>query len=185
MTWRTYLPSHDIPLWWHACGVMLSITLFLINRRSRSAHITVICLTRLPGVILHELAHYLVGTLLQADPTRFNLIPERRIDGRWTLGSVTFRKVNAFNAVPIAFAPLGLLLVACSLYRFWFDWFSLSLSHTLFLYATLFLLVSNALPSRQDVKVACNWKSILLYGSASGFIFFYLDLQHLVHFLKD
>jgi len=171
MTWRTFLPSFDIPLWWHACGVMLVITLFLINRRSRSAHITVVCLTRLPGVILHELAHFLVGTLLQAEPTRFNLIPERRYDGRWTLGSVAFRRVTAFNAVPIAFAPLGLLPIAYWLYRSWFNWLSTSLSHALFLYATLFLLVANALPSRQDVRVAGNWKSILLYGSVSGFIF--------------
>lgn len=139
----------------------------LINRSTRSANIIVVCIFRLPGVVLHELAHLLIGTLLRGEPGSFNLIPDRRCDGSWTLGSVTFRRVTAFNAVPIAFAPLGLLPVAYGLYCVWFDWLPLSLPNVLLLYAAVFLLTSNALPSRQDVRVACNWKSLLLYGSVS------------------
>lgn len=159
-----------MPLWWHACGIMLVMSLFLILRSSRSSSIIVVCLTRLPGVILHELAHFLIGILLRAEPTRFTLIPERRCDGSWTLGSVAFRRVTAFNAVPIAFAPLGLIPFACFLYLSWFSWLPLSLPNTLLLYGAVFLLFANALPSRHDVSVACNWKSILLYGSVSGLL---------------
>lgn len=157
--------THDIPIWWHVCGIVLVITMFLLNRIARSANICVVCITRLPGVVLHELAHLLTGILFRADPASFNLIPQRRSDGRWTLGSVAFRRVTAFNAVPIAFAPLGLLPLAYYGYRHWFNWLPATLANTLFLYAALFLLAYNALPSRQDVRVACNWKSILLYGS--------------------
>jgi hypothetical protein len=158
----------DIPAWWHACGIVLVLAMFLLNRSTRSANILVVCIIRLPGVVLHELAHLLTGILLRAQPAGFSLIPQRRGDGRWTLGSVAFRRVTAFNAVPIAFAPLGLVPLAYYAYRCWFDWLPVTFANTLFLYAAVFLLVCNALPSRQDLRVACNWKSVLLYGSISG-----------------
>lgn len=160
--------NHHIPAWWHACGAMLVTALFLLYRRAGAANILVVCITRLPGVVLHELAHLLAGILLRAEPSGFSLIPRRRGDGRWTLGSVSFRRVTPFNAVPIAFAPLGLLPLAYYVHRSWFTWLPPTLANALYLYATLFLLVCNALPSRQDVRVAGNWKSLLLYGSACG-----------------
>jgi len=162
------LPMVDIPAWWHACGIILVVTMFLLNRSARASNIIVVCITQLPGVVLHELAHFLIGILFRAEPSSFSLIPIRRDVGRWTLGSVTFRRVTAFNAVPIAFAPLGLIPFAYHVYRYWFTWLPLTLPNTLLLYATLFLLAYNALPSLQDVRVACNWKSIFLYGSVSG-----------------
>ena len=149
---------------------MLVITMYLVNRGTRSANILVVCITRLPGVFLHELSHLLTGILLQADPVNFSLIPQRRADGRWTLGSVAFRRVNAFNAVPVAFAPIGLVPLAYYLYSFWFNWLPVTLENTLLLYAALFILICNALPSSQDVRIACNCKSLLLYGGVSGVI---------------
>ncbi len=172
MTWEKYLPTYAIPVWWHAGGITLVITLFLLNKSARNSNIIVVCITQLPGVTLHELAHFLIGILFRADPTSFNLIPERRSDGRWTLGSVAFRRVTGFNAVPIAFAPLSLIPLAYFSYRYWFSWLPLTFTNTLLLYATLFLLIYNALPSRQDVRVACNWRSVLLYGSVGGLIWY-------------
>jgi len=163
-----------IPVWWHACGIVLVLAMFLVNRSARSSNILVVCITRLPGVFLHELAHLLAGVLLRAQPAGFSLIPQRR-GGGWTLGSVVFRRVTAFNAVPIAFAPFGLVPLAYYLYRHWFGWLPVTLANTLYLYTAVFLLVSNALPSRQDVRVAGNWKSVLLYGSvggAAGYVWF-------------
>lgn len=168
--------TDTLPLWWQACVILLIISLLLLHRWSRSAGIVMICLTRLPGVVLHELAHLLAGILLRAQPTGFSLIPRRRPDGRWTLGSVSFRRVTAANAVPIALAPLGLIPLAWGLYRCWFDWRPVSLANTLLLYTTLFLLVGNALPSGQDLRVACNGKSLLLYGCV-GTLLGYLWLQ--------
>jgi hypothetical protein len=156
-----------LPLWWHGCGIALVAGLFLLQRRARAAGILAVCLIRLPGVVLHELAHLLTGLLLGAEPSGFSLVPKRRGSG-WTLGSVAFRRVNVFNAVPIAFAPLGLVPLAWYLHRSWFSRFPVTLGCTLILYAALFLLVCNALPSRQDLAVACNWKSVLLYGGVVG-----------------
>lgn len=163
----------DLPVWWHVCGILLVSTLFLLARQSRAAPILVICLTRLPGVILHELAHLLAGILFRAQPESFNLMPQRRGDGRWTLGSVVFRRVTALNAVPIALAPLALVPLACLLYFFWFDWLAVSLVNTLLLYVVMYLLTANALPSSQDLRVAANWRSLLLYGGLGALLWYF------------
>jgi hypothetical protein len=160
--------TEDIPVWWHACGILLVIALFLGQRWARFAPIFVVCIIRLPGVVLHELAHFMVGMVLGADPVSFSLIPQRRGDGRWALGSVVFRRITPFNAVPIACAPLGLVPLAFFVHGSWFNWLPVTLANTLWLYVVLFLLAGNALPSRQDLRVAANWQSLLLYGSIGG-----------------
>lgn len=165
-----------IPVLWHACGAVLVMAMFLLYRRAGASHILVLCISRLPGVFLHELAHLSAGILLRAEPAGFSLIPRRRSGGSWTLGSVSFRRVTPFNAVPIGFAPLGLVPLAYYIHLSWFTWLPLTLANTLYLYASLFLLICNALPSRQDLRVACNWKSLLLYGSAgviAGYVWFH------------
>lgn len=172
----------DLPLWWHVCGAVLVSTLFLLAWQTRSANILVVCLTRLPGVVLHELAHLLAGILFRAKPESFNLIPRRRESGRWALGSVVFRRVTAFNAVPIALAPLGLIPLAYLLHRFWFDWLAISLPNTLLLYGVLFILVANAMPSRQDLRVAGNWRSLLLCGGMGALLWYLRSYIPTVHY---
>ncbi len=152
---------------WHICGIGLVIFLAAIHRRSRSSGIFVLALWNLAGVILHEMAHLLVGTVLGAEPKGMTLVPRREGSG-WRLGSVSFSRITAFNAVPVALAPLGLAGVACLIARYWSAWFRASLATTLALYAACFVLLYNALPSRQDLRVACNWKSLLLYAALAA-----------------
>lgn len=147
---------------WHICGIGLVIFLVAIHRRSKSSGIFALALWNLAGVILHELAHLLVGTVLGAGPRGMTLVPRRDGSG-WRLGSVSFSRITALNAVPVALAPLGLAGVAYLIARYWSAWFRGSLATTLTLYAACFVLLYNALPSRQDLRVACNWKSLLLY----------------------
>jgi len=62
------------------------------------------------GTLCHELAHFGVGLLTNADPTGLTILPRRR--GRvWELGSVTFANLRWYNAAPAALAPLLVLLV--------------------------------------------------------------------------
>jgi len=155
--------------WWHACGIMLVVSLYAIRRWASSTNIVVICLVALPGVALHETSHLILGLVFRARPCGFNLIPERNHHGGWTLGSVEFGRVTALNAVPIALAPLLLLALAYGLFSVWPSLFpSPTLLTTLWLYAAMFVLSYESIPSRQDIRVACNWKSVLLYGSAIG-----------------
>ena len=114
--------------------------------------------------MLHEAAHLLVGVIFGARPTSVSLLPRRSGRG-WQLGAVRFTRITPLNAVPIAFAPLGLAAVAWLAASCWFSWLPSSFTNTLILYALLFILLYNALPSRQDLRVAGNWRSLLLYGS--------------------
>jgi hypothetical protein len=63
-----------------------------------------------PGTLCHELAHFGVGLLSNAEPIAINMLPRRR--GRvWELGSVTFANLRWYNAAPAALAPFLVLLV--------------------------------------------------------------------------
>ena len=62
------------------------------------------------GTLCHELAHFSVGLLTNAEPIGLNLIPRRK--GRiWELGSVTFANLRWYNAAPAALAPLLVLFL--------------------------------------------------------------------------
>lgn len=164
---------HRIDPTWHAFGGALVFLLFLVRRWASRTSIVLVFLFEWPGVILHELAHLSAGLLFRAQPCGFSILPERNgRDGGWTLGSVDFGRVTALNAVPIAFAPLILLFVAYEVFRYWYVFFpSPSLLNTLGLYAVTFTLCYESVPSIQDLRVASNWKSILLYSSIVGVFF--------------
>ena len=158
---------------WHVCGAALFILLVALHRQTKSSGVLVIVMWNLTGVILHELAHLLVGLLCRAQPTAVSLIPHRA-GPRWRLGSVTFRRITPFNAVPVALAPLGLAALAYLVARNWFSWYPPSFAATLALYAAVFVLLYNALPSRQDLRVASNWQSILMYLPLAALVAWYL-----------
>lgn len=153
----------DISIYWHVCGVVTVLLLLLFFRFMRRQHILFLTIAMLPGVVLHELAHLVAGILFGASPSCFSLLPKKNNTG-WVMGSVQFGSVTALNAVPIALAPMALLPVAVLLYKYWFAFMEKSFVNTEILYVILFVLCFNSIPSSQDLKVACNWKSLLLYG---------------------
>ena len=61
----------------------------------------------LPGVLAHELAHYLVALLARARPRPLSITPKRTTHG-WQLGAVVFEP-KAISAGFIALAPMYLL----------------------------------------------------------------------------
>ena len=61
-----------------------------------------------PGVLLHELAHFLVASVLNGRPGPIRLFPRKADDGSWELGSVTFYP-SCWNAGFVALAPLYVL----------------------------------------------------------------------------
>lgn len=77
-----------------------------------------IALISLPGTILHELSHFILGILLFARPVSVNMIPRRQGNG-WQLGSIAFSGLNVINAVPVAYAPLLLVGLAWVLFERW------------------------------------------------------------------
>ena len=67
-------------------------------------------LVNIPGTVLHELMHFLIGGFMNARPCNFTIIPRRDpATGAYVMGSVGFRNVTFYNAIPAALAPLLLL----------------------------------------------------------------------------
>jgi hypothetical protein len=81
----------------------VGITLLLL-RSLRWLYVLVV----LPGTILHELTHLIMGFLLGARPAKFSIVPRRK-DGGLVLGHVLFARLRWWNAAPVCMAPLLLL----------------------------------------------------------------------------
>lgn len=58
----------------------------------------------LPGTLVHELLHLLVGLLLNGKPVSLSLWPRKASQGRWILGAVGFVNLRWYNAVFIGLA---------------------------------------------------------------------------------
>ena len=70
----------------------------------------------LPGILIHELSHYLVAVLLRARPGKFTLWPQNR-RGRVILGSVEVRTDNPLvhsliGVAPLVFGSIAVWLIA-------------------------------------------------------------------------
>jgi hypothetical protein len=123
-------------------------------------------IVNLLGTFLHELMHFTVGLFLNARPCNFNLFPKKSPDGGYVMGSVGFRNVTFYNAVPAAMAPLLLLPLGFYLNRYFLP----LIPPTFLNYAGYVLMqtviIENSVPSRADFKVAAMYlHGLLLYGA--------------------
>src|SRR5574344_1788985 len=62
------------------------------------------------GTFFHASPHFLVVLILNAKPTSFTLFPKKE-NGYYVMGSVGFRNICWYNAIPSAMAPLLLIIV--------------------------------------------------------------------------
>ena len=87
---------------------------FLILSRSPEFTIALFSLLFLPGVLLHELSHYLVAVVLGVPTPRFSLIPQVLPTGKLQLGYVETARTDFVRDSLIGVAPLvaGGLVVA-------------------------------------------------------------------------
>lgn len=139
----------DVPV--HAWAAVVAA--LLVQRLARRLGLFAYAAVALPGTLAHELAHYLVATVLFARPSAPRLWPERTDTG-WRLGAVAFR-APWWRAGPIALAPLLLLPAALA----WTVAFvAPSANGMLALHAWVAgTLASAALPSRADLRIARPW----------------------------
>lgn len=83
--------------------------------RSIQSPVLLMSVLRFIGVLVHELLHLMVGTLMLAQPMSISLIP-RREGNQIVLGSVAFKRLTWMNAWATALAPLlvvpGLFAIA-------------------------------------------------------------------------
>ncbi len=81
-------------------------TCFLLLSRSPEFTITLFSLIFLPGVMLHELSHFLVALILGVRAAHFSLIPQMLPNGKLQLGYVEMEKSDIFRDSLIGAAPL-------------------------------------------------------------------------------
>ena len=134
-----------------------------------------VSLINIPGTFLHEMSHFLIGFLLNARPTSFTLIPRKSGDA-YVTGSVGFKNIKFYNALPSAMAPLLLLVLGYYFNRWFFANVSINL-WTYFGYIILqTIIIENALPSSTDFRVAfTNLAGVIFYGAiAVALLIFFL-----------
>jgi hypothetical protein len=135
----------------YSVAVLVFWLVLLLAAQRRTWHIA---LLGFPGVVLHELMHFLVGLILFAKPVSFSLIPQRSNNG-WQFGSVSFKGLTLLNAAPVAYAPFLLIGVAWFSFHHWM--LALFISQQYIAWIITGYLIACALfysiPSSKDVKV--------------------------------
>jgi hypothetical protein len=84
----------------HLHGIGLLLT------GSQDAAVLLYALPLLPGVVLHELSHWLVAKLLGVKTAKVSLLPKRQRGGRVQLGAVIVQQTDFVRASLIGVAPL-------------------------------------------------------------------------------
>jgi hypothetical protein len=79
--------------------------LYLLTKRIDLA-LAIFSIIFLPGVLLHELSHYLMAKLLRVPVGRFSIIPQPLADGRLRLGYVETAPTDFVRDAMIGAAPL-------------------------------------------------------------------------------
>lgn len=145
---------------------LILLVVFLTRLKSATySSMWMSALVNIPGTLLHEAMHFVVGGFLNARPCNFTILPRKNINGDYVMGSVGFQNIAFYNAVPAALAPLLLLPIGFYLNRYF-----LPLMQPTFVNYVLYVLlqtiiVENAIPSRTDFSVASKFFSgIILYS---------------------
>lgn len=113
----------------------------------------------LPGTLVHELLHLIVGLLLNGKPVTLSLWPRQSAQGQWILGSVGFINLRWYNAVFIGLAPLLAIALSMVLTPSPVGW-SLN-QHDLWHWALTAPVLAMCTPSATDWKLALrSWPMI-------------------------
>jgi hypothetical protein len=146
---------------------MIFLVIVLLKLKYKTYNSIWLCaLINMPGTVLHETMHFVVGFFLNANPTSYNIFPRRSEGGSYAMGSVGFRNITFYNAMPSSMAPFLLLPIGYYLNHWYFQ----NISVTLFNYMGYILLqtilIENAVPSSTDFKVCFSHPlGLVLYGA--------------------
>lgn len=124
-------------------------------------------LINIPGTLLHELMHFMIGLMLNAHPCNFTIWPKRSLEG-YVMGSVSFRNVTFYNAVPSALAPLLLLPIGFYINRYLLPEMNPTLVNCILYILLQTVIIENAMPSKADFRVAGMYKSGVIFYAIVG-----------------
>ena len=81
-------------------------TIFLLLTRNSAVSLGLFSLLFFPGVLLHEVSHFLTAKLLRVRTGHFSVVPQLTADGRLRLGYVETEKADLIREALIGAAPL-------------------------------------------------------------------------------
>ena len=144
--------------------LIVLVIVFIRLSRATYRSLWLCALINIPGTLLHELVHLLIGGFMNARPCNFTIIPKREATGAYVMGSVGFRNICFYNAIPAALAPLLLLPLGFYINRYVLPLIPMNLTNYILYILLQTIIVQNAVPSQADCKIAMMYKSgILLY----------------------
>jgi len=155
--------------------MILLVIILLKAKYATYSSIWLSSLINIPGTILHESMHFLVGLILNACPTSYDLLPRRDADGNYIMGSVGFRNVTFYNAIPSALAPLLLLPIGWYFNRWYFQNIEITLINYIGYILLQTVIIENAVPSSTDFKVAASYPiGMALYAALAVLAVLYI-----------
>jgi hypothetical protein len=152
---------------------MITVIIFFIvinyNQKIYNKSYFLYIIINLPGTLLHELMHFIIGLISLARPTNFSIIPKRK-DGYITFGYVGFNNIRWYNAFPTGMAPLLIIPFIPYLFNLYFTEIALmkgSINAYIYsgilgyIFYSLFLSIK---PSKPDFQIAfSNFFGIVFY----------------------
>lgn len=159
---------HNLWLWCNSSEILLPVVnnrfflillvIVLLHLKYKTYDDIWTCaLVNIPGTLLHEFMHFFVGLVLNAQPTNFSLFPKKSSDGKYVMGSVGFRNITFYNALPSAMAPLFLLVVGFCLNKYWLPQMELTLLNYVCYVLLQTIIIENAMPSSADFRIAFRY----------------------------
>jgi hypothetical protein len=178
---ETSILTFATPGW--SVAISFALIWMALNKLERAVQLW--ALLTLPATALHEFAHCMVGLVLGARPSSFNLWPKRVSRSSWRLGYVGFTRLRWWNGGAIALAPLLWLLLIAALARHAPSLpNTLTLQTNLGLAVTLVWLVIAVAPSRTDWKLALqHWPSATMFLVAWFAIIYWLLEPYYTRFI--
>ena len=143
---------------------LILLVIVLVHLKNATYKSMFLCaLINMPGTILHETMHFLVGLILNAKPCNFTIFPRRGENG-YVMGSVGFTNIAFYNAVPASMAPLLLLPIGFYLNRYFLPTLLPTFTNYVLYVLLQTIIIENAMPSAADFKVAkMSFLGILMY----------------------
>lgn len=122
-------------------------------------------LTHSLSVLMHELSHFIVSLVMLGKPKGLTIIPVKReyetaqsIHTHWEFGNVISTNVNFFNSFYVGLAPLLLIPIAYAVYNSFFIYMDYTSLNIILLHLIVFVVISNAIPSSVDIRLAFSHK---------------------------
>ena len=154
---------------------LILLVIMLVHLKNATYKSMFLCaLINLPGTILHEFMHFIVGLVLNAKPCNFSILPRRSENG-YVMGSVGFTNITFYNAIPSSLAPLLLLPIGFYLNRYFLPNMAPTFTNYILYVLLQTVIIENALPSSTDIKVAGKYfLGIVIYVALAVFLLFML-----------